>query len=314
VIYLLNNGAALDEAVKSDQSTPLLMAASFREIDILRMLLRRGASLDRLDENGCDACVRCISPPYVAGMRKVAVVDMLKVINEYASLETNAIDYLSGMTTLSWTASYHSAAEIDFLISHVFNVEDQDSDNWDALCYAAFAGNPATYFALLAHGSPTALLAENLLVVVTAKADLFNKVTDNGTLGPGLHDPILRDILNRRADLTTSICFVDGKISYLQGPAIPLQQVVAAYGPDTEAWFLGLLQECGLETGGDRRRLQELRTGESEQRGIVIGEVQEESDDDRLDEDIGERGQSATRIEEDDIEEDECFWDAEEGE
>jgi ankyrin repeat protein len=312
--YLLDNGADVDEAVTPEQHTPLHVAAYLGEIDILRMLLDRGASLDRFDEHGADASTDCIAP---SSDRKVASVDLLKVISGHISIDTNAFDSLRGVTLLHWIAWYQSASEIDFLISLNFNVEVRDSDGYNALCYAAIMGNPATYFALLSHGSETAHLEDHLLRVIEGKADSFDRPTQDITFGPGLYDPILRDILNRRVDLMTSNCIVDGEVEEIQGPAIPLQQAVAALGPETEAWFLGLLQECGRETEEDQRRLQELRMGGYGQHGTVIGEVDEESDYDSGDEDPecagSESDRSSARSEADDAEEDERFWDAEEG-
>jgi hypothetical protein len=314
-ICLLDNGAAVDEAVTSEQQTPLQFAAILGEIDILRMLLDRGASLDRFDENGMDASVGCI---LTRRGKKVAPVDMLKVISGHISIDTNAIDLLDGTTLLHLTASYQSASEIDLLISLGSSVEVRDRGGRNALYFAAFGGNPATYFALLAHGSTTEDLADNLLYVIDAKANSFNSVYYDEWDGLGLFDPILRDLLDRRTDLMTSVCIVNGEVEDIQGPAIPLQQAAAAYGPGIEAWFLGLLQECGRETEEDRRRLQEMRTGGYDQHGTVIGEVDEESDYDSTDGDSenasSESDRSSARSEADDTEEEyEFFWDAEEG-
>jgi hypothetical protein len=326
VICLLDHGIAVDEALTLQQLTPLSAAARYSQIDMIRMLLRRGASLDRFDNRGYDACLYCMTP-LDAGDRKAAPVDMLKVFSEHTSLDTNAIDYPNGATLLHWTAYYQSASEIDFLISHGANVEDRDRDGRNALYYAAVAGNPATYFTLLAHGSTSEYLARNLLEVIDTKAYSFASVTYDETDGPWLFDPILRDLLSRRADLMTSICVVDGWLQDLQGPVIPLQQAVAEYGPKTEAWFLGLLQDCGLGDEEDRQRLQELRIAGYDQRGAVIGEVDEESDYDSEEEgsDYDSEDEdpknannewdpsSAGSESEDAEEEDESFWDAEEG-
>jgi hypothetical protein len=312
-IYLLDNGAAIDEAVSPDQSTPLIISADNCQIDMTRMLLRRGASLDRFDNNGYDACFYC-ALPYRAENRRAATVDVLKVINGHISIDTNAIVSRRGVTLLHLMACYQSASEIDFLISLGSNVEVRDRHGRNALCFAAAAGNVATYFALLAHGFTTGYLEDNLLLVINAKANSSKRVTHDRVYGPQLFDPTLRDLLNRRTDLMTSVCFVDGQIQDIRGPAIPLQQAVAAYGPEIEAWFIGLLQECGRETEEDRRRLQELRMGGHGQHGMVIGEVQEALDDDKSNGDVGEQGQSSAQSEADDTEEeDESFWDAEEG-
>jgi hypothetical protein len=310
-IYLLDNGVAVDEAVTSGQQTPLQVAAISGEIYILRMLLDRGASLDRFHENVMDASVGCILS---RRGKKVAPVDMLKVINGHTSIDTNAIDPLNEPTLLHWAACLQSASEIDFLITLGSSVKVRDRYGRIALHFAAYGGNPATYFALLAHGSIPVDLADNLLIVIDRKANPFDSVTCNKWDGPGDFEPILRDLLNRRADLMTSICIADRKTRRIQGPAIPLQQAVAEYGPEIEAWFLGLLQECGRETEEDQRRLQELRMGGYGQHGMVIGEIQEEVNEDRSDEDVGEHGQRSTQCEADDTEEEERFWDAEEGE
>jgi hypothetical protein len=311
-VYLLENGAAVDEAVSSTQETPLSIAAYYREIDILRMLLSRGASLDHFDAHGFSAVAKCMYG-VLDEQPKAAAVDMLKVINEFALLDTN-IDG-GGEKHLHGAALFSSASEIDFLISLGWKVEDRDRDGRTALSYAALGGNPVTYFALLAHGSTTAYLTDNLLLVIYAKAKSFHRV--NKLSHESLFDPIIKDLLSRRVDLMTSIYVVDERPQDIQGPPIPLQQAAAVYGPEIEAWFLGILQECGLESGEDRRRLQELRTGGYDQHGVVIGEVDEESDHDSGDEDPeyagSESGRSSAGSEAEDTEDDECFWDAEEG-
>jgi hypothetical protein len=311
-IYLLDNGADVDEAVTSAQVTPLSMAAGHHKIDILRMLLSRGASLDHFDTYGFDAVTHCITS-LIDEQHQAAKVDMLKVINEFALLDTN-IDG-GGEKHLHEAALFSSASEIDFLISLGWKVEDQDRAGHTALSYAALGRNPVTYFALLAHGSTTAYLTDNLLLVIYAKAKSFHRV--DKLSHESLFDPIIKDLLSRRVDLMTSIYVVDERPQDIQGPPIPLQQAAAVYGHEIEAWFLGILQECGLESGEDRRRLQELRTGGYDQHGVVIGEVDEESDHGRGDEDPeyagSESGRSSAGSEAEDTEDDECFWDAEEG-
>jgi hypothetical protein len=311
VIYLLDNGAAVDEAVTSAQMTPLSTAAYYYKIDILRMLLSRGASLDHFDTYGFDAVARCIAS-LIDEQHQTAKVDMLKVITEFGSLDTS----LKGRhSNLNLAAMFCGAREIDFLISLGHDVEDHDDWRQDAIYFAAFEGNAATYFALLAHGASTEFLEHWLLFFVTEEAEWWG---GNHSRRRCIRDPILKDLLSRRAYLMTSICVVDGRPQDIQGPAIPLQQAVAGYGPETEARFLGLLQECGRETEEDHRRLQELRMGGYGQHGGVIGEVDEESDHDSTDEDSenasSESDRSSARSEADDTEEEyEFFWDAEEG-
>jgi hypothetical protein len=311
-IYLLDNGADVDEAVTSAQITPLSMAAGLHEIDILRMLLSRGASLDHFDTYGFDAVTHCIAS-LIDEQHQAAKVDMLKVITEFGSLDTS----LKGRHShLNLAAMYCGAREIDFLISLGHDVEDHDDWRQGAIYFAASQGNAATYFALRAHGAPTETLEHELLRFLTLWAN---------PVGPRFrrrgidhYDPIIKDLLSRRVDLMTSICIVGGSPQYIQGPAIPLQQAVAEFGLEIEAWFLGILQECGLETEEDGRWLQALRHRGYHQRGIVIGEVDEESDYDSGDEDPeyagSESGRSSAGSEADDTEDDECFWDAEEGE
>jgi hypothetical protein len=312
-IYLLDNGAAVDEVVSSSQKTPLLVAAACRDIDMIRMLLSRGASLDHFDVYGCDAVETCIALIDYVEQPMAATVDVLKVLSDYASLDTSSREHGGN---LNLAARYSRAREIDFLVSLGHKVNDY-GDVRSVIYRAARGGNSATYFALLAHGAATEFLTENLLIVINAKAALFGEVACHNFGPPGDFDPILRDLLGRRADLLTSLCLVDGKFMDILGPAIPLQEAAKACGLSTEAWFLGLLQECGRETEDDRRRLQELRTGGYDQHGTVIGEVDEESDYDSTDEDSenasSESGQSSAQSEADDTEDEECFWDAEEG-
>jgi hypothetical protein len=320
-IYLLDNGAAVDEAVSPRHTTALLAAVYYHNIDMIRMLLSRGASLDHFDEFGFDAGTLCLASAVVRIRHKTETKQsipafnrhMLNVISEFVLLDTNTEGRLGDLMKAAVCSDLFRG--IDFLINLGYRVEDYGS-----IYSAALRGNTATYFSLLAHGATTERLEHELLVFVAVEANpsiwwLYKRQRR------GISDPIIKNLLSQRADLMNTIKVTNNLgVMDIEGPPIPLQHAVAAYGPETEAWFLGLLQECGLESEEDSRRLQELGTGGYGQQGVVIGEVQEKSDDGRSDED-GERGQSSARSEaggsrneaEDTEEEDESFWDAEEG-
>jgi hypothetical protein len=308
VVYLLDHGAAIDETVSSTQKTALSAAATYREIDILRMLLSRGASLDHFDAFGFDAVTNSIISTIQTEV-KVATIEILKVINEHGPPDTSI---KGSRGHLRAAATFAGHREIDFLASLGYKVDDRNG-GYGAIDYAALNGNSATYFALLAHGATTERAEHELLRFVDAEANPSARRLDDFQRR-GMSDPIIKDLLNQRLDLMTSICMVGRVPRDIQDPAIPLQQAVAAYGPEIEAWFLGLLKECGLGTEQDRRRLQKLRLEGHDQHGTVIGEVQDDSNNDRSNEDVGEQGQSSAESDEDDAEEDERFWDAEEGE
>jgi hypothetical protein len=110
-----------------------------------------------------------------------------------------------------------------------------------------------------------------------------------------------------------------------------LKQIAEAYGPEIEAWFLTLLLESEQPhyiTQKDKRRLRALGRKGYALQGYVLSEDDDFSRDDETDQsddrfDVddrddhdgrnGEGDTSSTQNERSDVEEEEQFWDAEQG-
>jgi hypothetical protein len=314
VTHLLDHGAAIDEAVSAERTTPLQVAAAYRKEDILRMLLRRGASPDEPDADGSDVVFRCIIP-VIEEQYRLSASDMLDLSYEWrAYIARRCHDDIARLSMCS-TAIRASTYEIGGLLHRDYDFGHCADLGRAALHLAVEFANPATYFALLGQGASIDLAQDLLLYVIDRRAALGKELISHRHADVWrAYDLIVKDLLSRRADLMTSYRVVNRLCVVRQGSAIPLQQSAATYGPEMEVWFLGLLQKCGrLDDEEDKRRLQELRTEGYDQHGIVIGEVEEVSGDERSVVDGSERrAQSSAESEEDDIEEVEFFWDAEE--
>lgn len=220
---LLDDGAGVDEAVDSDRSSPLHVAATYKHIDVLRMLLRRGASPDHLDATGNDVFISCVKGD--PAQRHLAIVDLLKVLNDHVLLDPNTSESLSGYTPLHLTAQTWGGPEIVFLINFGCDIELLDEEGLIALAWAAASANSTAYFSLLAHGATIECAEDFLLGVIADRATEVecrpSRRHDFDVLTS--YDVIVKDLLHRRADLTTSFHVVNDRPADVEGPAIPMR-------------------------------------------------------------------------------------------
>lgn len=249
VAEFIANGADIDESITNYQTTPLEYAAEVRNLDMVRFLLRQGASPDHVDARGLDVSFCCWFPALAAD-KKICASDIFDILNEYIVLDRTAT-WGSGFTALHSAAIFSGAKEIDFLIRRGYYLEQPDNFGRTALYNAARRGNRATYFALLKHGATTE--SEKLLrATIIGKA---RKAEDHRGWYVPAYEDIANDLLNRGVDLSKEMYLQTGWTKYpesIRGRRVTIPQLAAAYGPHSEAWFLGVMECSSLKFAGSK--------------------------------------------------------------
>lgn len=338
---LLDNGANIHAKLEREQMTLLEWAVYGRHLDVMRMLLQRGASTDHCKENGVDAYVCCwITKDY--SYKRDSALEAYNILNEYATLHPKHT-YFRNITVLHGAAQFADGADVDALISNGNDIEAKDDDGHTALAYAARNGTASAFFALLAHGadmnfSPSSverMLHEAIAGrarMPTAAPIFFSYNID--------YDAVVRHILQHgQPDLQMSIEIPAWDVNYpsiVRGHRFTPKELAKACCTETETWFLALLRECRRShyfSEEDELRLRALRLGSHASQGCVLGENDDLSEDDEGDPsddwtdeddpddggDDNDRGYDhegdASSFHDDtsDVGEEEQFWDAEQG-
>ncbi|KAM0715707.1 hypothetical protein Q7P37_009207 [Cladosporium fusiforme] len=313
VVELLNHGVDVDDgAVGLGQHTALELAATFGKIDTMRLLLRRGASQDHMDNMGFGVHSICWVATVVVG---ACSADIFRLLGEHAMLEMRS-SFGSALTVLHGAAAFAGAADVLYLIQLGLDVNERDIEGTTPLQYAVESGNPPAYFALLSY--EPGLVAN---VHESGRSLLHRVVAGKHAATGAIHgdyDPIIRDLLSRGEDpLMRNMPEHDFEFpESVRSQSITPQQLAAAYGPDIEGWFMAILRDCGvLNAREDIDRLHELEKQGYASQGHVIGEEQSQSEneaevkrDDRDEEGLDHNG-SAIDVSE--SEDEDHFWDAE---
>ncbi len=129
---LLEHGAQADCSTTRG-STPLMIAAGYGFVDLTRQLLKRGASLQRQDEDGNDALDHAAMPAHYAH----GLIAFLAGENQDMQLE----------------ARVDSRATCELLLGNGANVHHTDASGSTALIIAARVCEPEHIRLLLAHGA-----------------------------------------------------------------------------------------------------------------------------------------------------------------
>lgn len=328
---LLDNGANVDTAIERNGSTSLEQAAKWRNMGVLRTLLRRGASADHCDQFGIDVYVSCWYPN-LEHTEECSSRDVFNVLSEYIALDhTYTWGTSQSLTVLQAAATTVKGSDIEALISYGHNIEGKDPGGRTALFYAASFGNPSAFFALLAQGAD--IDYESYSVELMLQAAVIGEASRvAGSYTPTEeYETIAGHLLqNGNPDLDVLIEFPTDSSALpatIRGCDATLKQFAEANGPEIEAWFLTLLRESGHPhhfTKEDECRLNALRRGGHGLQGRVLGDDEDslrddgvdhsDTDEDDGDDDNDGDNESNARFAQDersDVEGEEQFWDAE---
>ncbi|HMB95704.1 MAG TPA: ankyrin repeat domain-containing protein, partial [Tepidisphaeraceae bacterium] len=142
---LISQGAAVNEPVRSDESydsnwgdTPLIMAVQDGREEIVKLLLSKGANVNRGNDRGTTPLHRAIEYP-----------NIMKILLD-AGAKVDAVD-VEGRTPLHWAAMGAPNASMSLLIDHGANVAARDNEGQTPLHDAARWNNIENVDMLLSH-------------------------------------------------------------------------------------------------------------------------------------------------------------------
>jgi ankyrin repeat protein len=229
---LLNNGADIDGTFGLMQTSPLQWAVWNQQLDVVRLLLRHGASQDHINTIGWNVTFFCW--PYLEFGRR-SMLDYFNLLADDSIQDLEAVD-TEGWTVLHRVAAYATATELLELIRQGARPEQEALPlRWNALHHAVFYGNEDTYKALIPHfiNDMTSMLDERgwTLLHIAASAG---------------HYMIAQDLLARGANPDAlSKPFMSHMPVSLHGRACTPRQVASAQGPEREAQYVEVMRVCG---------------------------------------------------------------------
>jgi hypothetical protein len=298
---LIDCGAEVDSlTVQANGWTALQQAAFFKELDIVRFLLQRGASPDLLIPGGDLPNWTC----WYLDDRQTEHSSM-----DIFNPDMQAVDAY-GSTSLHIAASNANGGQIDSPVSLGSDIHLQTHNGMFPIHYAIHNGNFWAFSSLVLHydedifEDPDRIGWSLLHWTVGSKAVYLDEIRRDVVIdstGPREYDEILREVLQRgvspQARHRRESWWLEAARD-LQGREVTAHELAVAYGPEVEAWFLGVLRTCRLLVADDDiNRLLDL---ESEGYGI------------ECEDDFDSQSESLICDGDSDFEGDDQFWDAEE--
>lgn len=333
LVELLDNGTDIDAAVVPELMTALEFAAYRQRIDLLRVLLQRGASADHVGARGLNAFFYSFYPDE-RNWQKTPTMDTVNVLNEYVWMDPSATwDY--GGTALHAAAMFSLDVDIDALVRLGCDLDHVDKQGSTALRYAVKYGNSSAYFGLLRNGAKIGgdgkgkdRASALLMNAIACKATV--RVPSDGFMEFD-HETIVKHLLRRHLP-ADSLLYIHGNERWSDGESWPAsitdrtitwREFAAAYGPEAEDWLAGILRDCGWSAYAERQYAcggsNKMTSSEGLRKGHVIGEVAAEAQQRndvqaaqayRDDDDSREQCVDSAIDDRDDNDEGERFWDA----
>jgi hypothetical protein len=305
---LIDCGAEVDSlTVQANGWTALQQAAFFKELDIVRFLLQRGASPDLLIPGGDLPNWTC----WYLDDRQTehSSMDIFNLLCESVCPDMLAVNAY-GSTSLHIAASNANGGQIDSPVSLGSDIHLQTHNGMFPIHYAIHNGNFWAFSSLVLHydedifEDPDRIGWSLLHWTVGSKAVYLDEIRRDVVIdstGPREYDEILREVLQRgvspQARHRRESWWLEAARD-LQGREVTAHELAVAYGPEVEAWFLGVLRTCRLLVADDDiNRLLDL---ESEGYGI------------ECEDDFDSQSESLICDGDSDFEGDDQFWDAEE--
>ncbi|GAB7322040.1 hypothetical protein MBLNU13_g03089t2 [Cladosporium sp. NU13] len=318
---MLRNGEGRPTDEDPEGDGPLWYAVCHDSIEVLAELLDNGANIDT-NTIGTRTTLLAMA----------AKLRHLEMLREYVVLDPQST--WQTVTVLHVVAASGDGPDVDALISRGHDVESKTDENLTPIACAVRFGNASTYLALLAHGAELKYSLYSVEIMLHEAVALQAQMPDSSYfLLPKMADyeSIIKHIVQHGSpNINIAIRVQPGDDNYpprFHGHSTTPRQLAEAFGPKTEAWFLTLLRESGQPhyfTKKDKRRLRTLRFAGYAPQGYVLSDGENFSEDDETDQsddqskdqsdmNDGEGDASSTQDEPSDVEEEEQFWDAEQG-
>jgi hypothetical protein len=292
IAELLDCGVDVDAVAHHSYTRNALMYSSQnKDLDTVRFLLQRGASTDHVDREGWAADALCWFRS--DGLTIHSSMDIFNLLTENSYLETND-DFHYRTPTLCIAASNACGAQIDALVRLGADVFLDETSEAHAINHAAWFGNYSSYSALASYydedafRNNTTFASQLLFDTICGRKHRLCDPSEalllqyRGWERSPEYDKIMIDLFRRGVGPRVGVNVAD-PISGWSPPGvhyrvIGVDKIVALLGPDTEAWYLSLLQRCGLLAHGDYRRLRELAEAGHVAPGFVY-DIAEEPDE-----------------------------------
>ena len=272
-----------------DMTTMLEISSRDKNLDLVRFLLQRGASADHTNSRGLKASGLCWYKNDLT--TKHSSVDIYNVLSE-----STYIDLLSDedhcYTTFAIAVMNGCGSQIDSLVRFGYDICRGRSGRMLIMGLAAEHGNYSAYSALVSnfglvvsgHDTETFLflLASTILGKARSSASHPDRTCE--------YDEMLRSLLQRCENdriLPLPLWLYsdpdpDPVLSVILSKEMEAKELAAALGPETEAWYLGMVRSCGFlgthEEDEVMQRLHELISAGHAITGF-IDEGAEESDE-----------------------------------
>jgi hypothetical protein len=266
IAELLDCGVDVDAITHSDMSNALTRASEMKCLDIVRFLLQRGASADHVDSHGFAAGTCWFTGD---DETRYSSTDIFNLLTENSHIDVNDDTQLQ-FPLLFIAASYACCAQIDALVRLGADVHLRTASGAAVVSHAAWCGNYSTYSALASYYSGdvfntnTELASQLLLNTLYGRQYLLDGMSvlvGDGCRSPE-YDKIMIDMFHRGVGPRTRLDVADSILYYtphgVHHEDYAANELAAAMGPETEAWYLSILCICGLLAHGEIQRLCEL--------------------------------------------------------
>jgi hypothetical protein len=291
VAELLECGVEVDAIVDVKYMfTMLEISSANKQLELVRLLVQRGASADHMGPNGHDAKTLCWLKSDL--MTRHSSMDILNVLSESTHIDLHHDENYRAQA-VNLAAIQGCGAQIDSLVRFGYNIWESDFGPRVTISYAAMYGNYSAYSALVSHFGEDVFRSDREIGAYLLQDTISGSMSSSKAFSYGPHreyDEVLRDLLQRCGNdrlLSLTVCGLPGpdpdpRISALLGKEMNANELAAALGPETEAWYLGMVRSCGFlnvdEESEVMQRLRELSLAGHVTTGFVY-EGEEEFDE-----------------------------------
>jgi hypothetical protein len=195
--------------------------------------------------------------------------DIFNLLAESSHLEINDNSQYR-IPILGLVAINACGAQIDTLVHLGADIHLGEASGAAAIHYAAWFGNYSTYSALSTYYNAdylkdnTHFASQLLLETIYGRVYYVSESVEHSRNHDRIpeHEKVMVDILRRGVGPRTKLRVKDSVMQY-RPPGIHYQEyaaneLAAALGPETEAWYLVILHHCGLLAHGELQKLHGL--------------------------------------------------------
>jgi hypothetical protein len=250
-----------------DMTTMLEISSRDKNLDLVRFLLQRGASADHTNSRGLRASGLCWYKNDLT--TKHSSVDIYNVLSESTHIDLVS-DEDHCYTTFAIAVMNGCGSQIDSLVRFGYDICRGRSGRMLIMGLAAEYGNFSAYSALVSNFGlvDSEYDTETFLFLLTSTILGKARYSASRSDRPRNYDEMLRNLLQRSGDdriLPLPLWLYsdpdpDPVLSVILSKEMEAEELAAALGPETEAWYLGMVRSsCILGVHEEDEVMQRLR-------------------------------------------------------